>query len=197
MSVSTLPVFVRLQVHLKRCAVLSLAIISVSTPSLLPVALCVRFVAVRDAETRRAWQQQQANANAAAEAAALQAMHEESTRLAGEHKGGRVTSNFYLERTAVLYKKIEFSIFCVCTSSVLRAACCFGVRHNVTFYRLSCDVILSTKVLNITALFAWLLLLLLFVVFLTLTDPLRIQPRSQDRRNQNQIKPGIGDKQGK
>ena len=28
------------------------------------------------------------------------------------------------------------------------------------------------------------LLLLLFVVFLTLTDPLRIQPWSQDRRNQ-------------
>ena len=99
------PVFVRLQVYLKRCAVLSLAIMSVSTLSLLPVALCVRFVAVRDAETRRAWQQQEANANAAAEAAALQAMHEESTRLAGEHKGGCVTSNFHLERTAVLCKK--------------------------------------------------------------------------------------------
>ncbi|CAM9107449.1 unnamed protein product, partial [Ascophyllum nodosum] len=36
----------------------------------------------RDAETRRAWQPQQENANAATEAAALQAMHEETTRLA-------------------------------------------------------------------------------------------------------------------
>ena len=70
------PIFVRLQVYLEGCAVLSLAIMSVSTLSLLPVALCVRFVAVRDAETRRAWQQQHENANAAAEAAALQAMHE-------------------------------------------------------------------------------------------------------------------------
>ena len=101
---------------MKRCAVLSLAIMSVSTLSFLPVALYVRFVAVRDAETRRAWQQQQVSANAAAEAATLQAMHEESTRLAGEHKDGRGTSNFYLERTAVLCKKIryylvQFSVF--------------------------------------------------------------------------------------
>ena len=42
------------------------------------------FVAVRDAETRRAWPQQE-NANAAAEAAALQAMQEDSTRLAGNY----------------------------------------------------------------------------------------------------------------
>ena len=52
------------------------------------------FVDARDAETRRTWQQQQANANAAAEAAALQAMHEETTRLAGEHKAECVTLNF-------------------------------------------------------------------------------------------------------
>ena len=66
---------------------------------------------------------------------ALQAMHEETTRLAGEHKGGRVTSNFYLEGTAVLRKKIEISLFCVCTcSSVLEAVCCFVVSHNVSFY---------------------------------------------------------------
>ena len=44
--------------------------------SLLPIALCIRFVVLRDAETRRAWQQQQANVNAAAEAAALRAMQE-------------------------------------------------------------------------------------------------------------------------
>ncbi|CAM9781197.1 unnamed protein product, partial [Ascophyllum nodosum] len=35
-----------------------------------------------DAVTRLAWQQHQANVNAAAEAAALRAMHEESARLA-------------------------------------------------------------------------------------------------------------------
>ena len=64
-------------------------------------------------------------------------MHEESTRLAGEHKGGRVTSNFYLEETAVLCRKIEISTFYVCTSGVLGAVCCFGVSHNVTFYSVS------------------------------------------------------------
>ena len=64
-------------------------------------------------------------------------MHEETTRLADEHKGGRVTSKFYLEGTAVLCKRLEFSILCVCTSSVLRAVCCCGVSHNVTFYSVS------------------------------------------------------------
>ena len=58
--------------------------------SLLPIALCVRFVVLRDAETRRACQQHQENVNAAAEAAALRAMHEELARRAGEPKGGRV-----------------------------------------------------------------------------------------------------------
>ena len=58
--------------------------------SLLPTALCVRFVVLTDAVTRLAWQQHQANINAAAEAAALRAMHEESARLAGEPNGGRV-----------------------------------------------------------------------------------------------------------
>ena len=72
-----------------------------NTTALLPVALCVRFVALRDSETWRAWQQQQANVNAAAEAAALRAMHEKSTRLAGEHKSGRVTSNFYLAKIII------------------------------------------------------------------------------------------------
>ena len=49
--------------------------------SLLPTALCVRFVVLTDAVTRLAWQQHQANVNAAAEAAALRAMHEESARV--------------------------------------------------------------------------------------------------------------------
>ena len=58
--------------------------------SLLPTALCVHFVVLTDAVTRLAWQQHQANVNAAAEAAALRAMHEESARLAGEPNGGHV-----------------------------------------------------------------------------------------------------------
>ena len=36
-----------------------------------------------------------------------------------------------------------------------------------------------------------LVLLSVVAVYLTLTDPLRMQPWSQDRRDQNQIKPGI------
>ena len=53
---------------------------------LLCVILRLHFVAARDTETRRAWQQQQTNANAAAQAA-LQAQHEETTRLAGDYEG--------------------------------------------------------------------------------------------------------------
>ena len=33
-------------------------------------------------------------------------MHKESTRLAGEHKGGRVTSNFYLAKI-----RVQLSVF--------------------------------------------------------------------------------------
>ena len=56
-------------------------------------------------------------------------MHEESTRLAGEYKGAETT---------VLCKKIEMSVFCVCTcSSVLEAGRCFVVSHNVSFYSVS------------------------------------------------------------
>ena len=66
----------------------------VSPLSLLPVAMCVRFVAVRDAKTRQAWQQQQANANATAEAA-LQAQQEETTRRAGDYKGGSRNAKYY------------------------------------------------------------------------------------------------------
>ena len=62
----------------------------ISRTSLLPTALCLRFVVLTDALTRLAWQQYQANVNAAAEAAALRAMHEESARLVGEPNGGRV-----------------------------------------------------------------------------------------------------------
>ena len=103
--------------YLKRCAVLSLTIVSVSTLTVLPVALCVRFVALRDAETRRAWQHQQANVKAAAEAAALRAMHEESTRLPGKHKSGRVTSNFYLAKVR------DYIVQCLCVKCTWKNCC--------------------------------------------------------------------------
>ena len=76
----------------------------VSPVSLLRVALCAPFVAARDAETRRARQQQRANA-AATTTAALQARHEETTRVASEYEGDYMTSNFSVEETAVLCKK--------------------------------------------------------------------------------------------
>ena len=107
---------------------------SVSTLSLLPVALCVRFVAVRDAGTRRAWQQQQENGNAATEVAALQAMHKELTRLTGEHEGGRVKSNFYLERTAGLYKKIiDYNFLCLCVKCTWRNCCAIQKNRDYFF----------------------------------------------------------------
>ena len=119
---------------------------------LLPVALCVRFVALRDAETRRAWQQQQANVNAAAEAAALRAMHGKSTRPAGEHKGGRVTSNFYLAKIR------DYNFQCLCVKCTWTNCCAStkitGYYFLCLFVKCTCDVILSAKVLNFTALFA-------------------------------------------
>ena len=37
--------------------------------------------------------------------------------------------------TAVLSKNLKITIFCVCSSSVLGAVCCFAVvSDNVTFY---------------------------------------------------------------
>ena len=60
--------------------------------------LYLYFVAARDAETLRARQQQQANTVAVAEGA-LQARHEETTRLTGEFKGECRTPNVFVERT--------------------------------------------------------------------------------------------------
>ena len=74
------------------------------------------FVDARDAETRRSWQQQQANANAVAEAAALQAIGTKKRHdwQVGEHKGKCVKSNFYVEETAVLCKKNrDFAFRCL------------------------------------------------------------------------------------
>ena len=53
------------------------------------VTLCVHFVAARDAETRRARQEQRGNAAATA-AAALQARHVETTQTAGRLISERV-----------------------------------------------------------------------------------------------------------
>ena len=112
--------------------------------SLLPVALCVRFVALRDAKTRRAWQHQLANFNAAVEAVALRAMHEESTRLAGEHKGGRVRSNFYLAKTK------DYNFQCLCVKCTWTNGCASKKIRDYyflcLFVKCTCDVILSTKV---------------------------------------------------
>ena len=80
--------------------------------------------------TRRPWRQQQENNNAAAEAAALQAMEEESTRLAGEHKGGRVTSNFYLEQT------VHFPVF-VRLQVYLKRCAVLSLDSAVSFYTIS------------------------------------------------------------
>ena len=74
--------------------------------SLLRVTVCVHFVAARDAEIRRGRQQQRGNA-AATVAVALQAKHEETTRLAGEYRGECIRSIFSVEGTAVLRKKIR------------------------------------------------------------------------------------------
>ena len=52
-------------------------------------------------------------------------MQEESTRLVGEHKGGRLTSNLYLAKIR------DYNFQCL-------------------FVKCTCDVILSTKVFNIT-----------------------------------------------
>ena len=113
--------------------------------SLLPIALCVRFVVLRDAETRRAWQQQHANVNAAAEAATLRAMREESTRLAGEHKGRRVTSNFYLAKIR------DYNFQCLCVKRTSRNCCAIQETRDCNFQCLfvkcTCDVILSTRFL--------------------------------------------------
>ena len=95
-------------------------IMCVSPVSLLRVTLCVHFAAARDAEARRARQQQRRNAAATA-AAALQARYEETTRLAGEYKGECVTSNFFVERTALC--------------CLLAAVCCLVTYRNVSLLR--------------------------------------------------------------
>ena len=95
--------------------------------SLLHIAMCVRFVVLRDAETRRAWQQHQANVNAAADAAALRAMHEGSARLAGEPNGGRLTSNFYLAK--IRYYNLQ----CLCFKCTSTNFCALKKTRNFDF----------------------------------------------------------------
>ena len=99
--------FLRARVYLKRCAVSSLAIMRVYPLSLLPAVLCVRFLAVRDSKTRQAWQQQQANANAVAEAA-LQAQQKEMTRRPGDYKGGSRNAKYY--SAVVLCTVLKFKV---------------------------------------------------------------------------------------
>ena len=72
-------------------------------------------------------------------------MHEESTRLAGEHKGGRVTSNFYLAKIR------DYNFQCLCVKCTGRKYCASKkVKDSYflcLFVKCSCDVRLSTKVL--------------------------------------------------
>ena len=104
---------------------------------LLRDTLCVHFVVARDAETRRARQKQRRNAVATA-ADALQARHKETTRLAGEYTGECVKFNFFVEGTAVLCKKIEMSLFGVCTiSGILAEVYCLVTYHNVYLLRVT------------------------------------------------------------
>ena len=84
-------------------------------------------------------------------------MLEESTRLAGEHKGSSLNRTFTSQ-------KINFGCLCVkCTSN----NCCAIKKTRDYYFRClfdkctcdvmlstTCNVILSTKVFNITALFA-------------------------------------------
>ena len=65
----------------------------VSPLSLPSVALCVRFVAVRDAEIRRAWRQQQA---------AFQAQQEGTTRRAGDYTGGSRNAKYYVLKFRII-----------------------------------------------------------------------------------------------
>ena len=85
-------------------------------------------------------------------------MQEESTRLAGEHNSGRVTSNFYIERTAVLACNIQLlprTNCCAIKKIIDYNFLCLYVKctwSDVLFRRwslcnfllcLSCDVMLS------------------------------------------------------
>ena len=80
--------------------------------------------------TRRFWQQRQENANAATEVAQLQAMHKETTRLAGEHKGGRVTSDFYIQGP------VRFPVF-VRLQVYLKRCVVLSLANAVSFYTIS------------------------------------------------------------
>ena len=83
--------------------------------SLLRVILRLRFVITRNTETRRARKQQQATANAAV-GVSLQAQHEETTRRAGNYKGGSRSAKFYsavVLCTKVLNSEIRRMPVCV------------------------------------------------------------------------------------
>ena len=77
-------------------------------------------------------------------------MQEESTRLADEHKGGRVTSNFYLDKIRDCnFQCVKYTSKNCCAIKKIR-----DYYFRCLFVKCICDVKLSTKVFNITALFA-------------------------------------------
>ena len=73
-------------------------------------------------------------------------MQEESTRLAGEHKGGRVTWNFYLAKIR------DYNFQCLCVKYTSNNCCAIKKKREYYFrcwfVKCTCDVILSTKVFN-------------------------------------------------
>ena len=79
-------------------------------------------------------------------------MQEESTRLAGEHKGGRIPSKFYLAKVRYYNFQclsVKFTSNNCCAIQKIRDYC-----FRCLFVKCTCDIIPSTKVFNITALFA-------------------------------------------
>ena len=73
----------------------------------------------------------------------MRATQEESTRLAGEHKDGRVTSNFYLAKIR------NYNFQCLCVKCTSRNCCAIQKIRDYCFrclfVKCTCDVILSTK----------------------------------------------------
>ena len=74
-------------------------------------------------------------------------MQEESTRLAGERKGGRVTSNSYLAKIR------DCNFQCLCVKCTSRNCCAIkkirDYYFGCLFVMCTCDVIQSTKVFTI------------------------------------------------
>ena len=93
-----------------------------------------------------------------------------------------IALEFWSTRPRSLFGDITYYIYMDCYSTDV----CIGLytRYQYIFYLGTCTFVHGSLLyMHICVTTAVCMLLLLFV-FLTLTDPLRIQPWSQDRRNQ-------------